>query len=77
MDKILASVIRITTFTGIAVVAATLFLLPGTLTKRVHANPNCNDICSPNGLSCNGGCACLVSGGGDFTCQTVEAGPRR
>jgi len=68
MEKMLISAIRITTFAGLTILAATLFLLPGTFTKLVHAGPGCGDRCDPQTLPCEGGCTCTGVTSG-YLCQ--------
>jgi hypothetical protein len=71
MQKLITSMIRISLFTCLAILAGTLFLLPKTANKRVYARNSCINVsCGAGGLTgvCHGiDCMCENSGSG-FQC---------
>lgn len=85
MHKLITSMVRISIFTCLAILAGTLFLLPRITSKRVHAANLCQGSCGENGSggTCAGRdgttCLCINTGGPigqdpNFQCLS-ETGP--
>lgn len=61
MQKLLTSMVRISIFACLAILAGTMFLLPKTANKRVYAGAICNGFCG-DGSICSGeadGTSCM------------------
>jgi hypothetical protein len=74
MQKLITSMIRISIFACLAVLAGTLFLLPRITNQHVYARSLCNGSCSGS-VTCNSGqspCICESFNNGPLGCHSIS-----
>jgi hypothetical protein len=73
MQKLLTSMIRISIFACLAILAGTILLLPKTANKRVYARAICNGSCGAGTVCSSGpeGASCMCEPiGSSFVCRS-------